>query len=250
LARVRPKLSLASADRPLKSLLHPLMERGLVEKKAGGEGYGVSAASLSSALLKSANFQDLEKIHRAWLETLDEEKDPSPQKIHHALFLKEEGRLVPQVREQCEAFGKEGQESRALRMLDRALPLIHDKAERSRLLRLKTNLLIGRGRNLEALEPSEGAFALQAPGEPLPLKSVKYWLASGVLHQNLGNFPEGIRRLSRCVEEAKNFNDRAHDPFVVQAHAQLGRLDLEKGDLSGAKKHFEGGLQRAGLKGR
>ncbi|HKY62329.1 MAG TPA: sigma 54-interacting transcriptional regulator [bacterium] len=251
LIELRPKLGLREGGKPLKSLLQPLIERGLLEKRPGeNRRYRLSLPSFASALLKSVPLDDLEKIHQAWAETLAKAKDPHPQKIHHALFLKNAKGLDPQVREQCEIYGEAGEVSRALELIEEALPMIQGKAERSRLLRLKTNFLIQRGRNPEALESCEEAFALKADDEPLPLKTVKYWLASGILHRNLGNFSEGVRRLERCVKEAERFKDETHHPFVVQALAQLGLHDLQKGDLGAAKKHFEAGLKLAGPSGR
>jgi tetratricopeptide (TPR) repeat protein len=99
------------------------------------------------------------------LKSLSEEGDSHPQKIHHALALKEGKLLKPGVRILSESLMKEGRFHEALGMIDRALPILSDPSEKSRLLRIKINLQNSLRHYEEALLTLD-EFALAADDEP------------------------------------------------------------------------------------
>jgi transcriptional regulator with GAF, ATPase, and Fis domain len=245
--------SLASAARvsaqDLKSTLHRLVSRELVKHEVSHHRYSLSTPALGDALLKSVEDARKQSIHRAWLNTLKGEDEAHPQKIHHALALKEGGLIQAGARRLAESLLKQGKLHEALLLVDSSLPLLTDPVETSRFLRIKINAQNLMRRFEEALATYDQVLALAAPDEPLPLKSVKYWLTTGRIYQNLGQDVEAERRLKQCVLEGEKNYEASLAPFLIHAYSLLGRNEIERKNFSAAKSYFEKGLQLAGSKG-
>ncbi len=143
----------------------------------------------------------------------------------------------------AERFWEGGRSTEALETIEAALTVVNDPAERSRLLRLKTNVLNDLGRYEEALPVCDDWFALKADDEPLPLKTVKYWFITGWGHQNLGRDDEASRRFRQSLEAGEPYRE---DPeiasLLARAHSQLGRSLVRGGDPSAAIAEFEASL--------
>ncbi len=149
-----------------------------------------------------------------------------------------------------EDLRKEGRGREAIEVIDFTCPLLQDPADVSRLLRTKTNILKDMGRFEEAIACCDRWFALAAADEPMPLKTVKYWLVTGLYHQSLDRFEEAEKRLKRCLEEgAKAPEDQSLLPYRIRAFSMLGLQEAKRGNHTTAKKNFEKGLEIAGSHG-
>ncbi|HSA58466.1 MAG TPA: sigma 54-interacting transcriptional regulator, partial [bacterium] len=158
--------------------------------------------------------------------------------------------LNREARRVVEDLWKAGRRKEALEALDYAADQIGDVAEVSRLLRKKTNFLNEAGKYEEAIACCDRWFALRATDEPLPLKTVKYWLITGTDLQNLERHAEAAERFRRCLEEGASFRgDAAIQPHLARAESLLGLHALKEGRPAEALERFERALKLAGADG-
>jgi len=145
--------------------------------------------------------------------------------------------LVREAQEIAEGFHRSGQNRAALAVIDRCLPSIEDPTPRSRLLRLKTNLLNETGRYEDALRASEAWFALKhAQDDSLDVRTAKYWMVTGQACQSLGRSGEAIDRLLQCID-GPDLKETL--PFRIKALSLLGFEELKLKHDEAAKTHFE-----------
>jgi len=158
--------------------------------------------------------------------------------------------LSREARRAVEELWKEGRRKEAFAALDYAAEKILDPAQVSRLLRTKTNFLNETGKYEEAIACCDRWFALRASDEPLPLKTVKYWLITGTDLQNLERHAEAAERFRRCLEEGESFRGDAEiQPYLARAESLLGLHDLKEGLPAKALERFERALRLAGADG-
>jgi len=145
---------------------------------------------------------------------------------------------------------KEGKKTESIEVIDYSTQAIGDDAAVSRLLRMKANILNEMGRFEEANACLDQWFPLKASDEPLPLKTAKYWLVTGLNHQNLGRMDEAERRLRRCLKEAEATpKDESLIPYRIRAYSTLGLQERKRGHLGAARDLFKKGLDLAGPRG-
>ncbi len=242
-------LSEVTSDDALSTQLARLMEKELV---VSGERPGtcrLAVPSLEDSVLKSLSQAEIASLHRAWGKALAGEPDGNLQKIHHAIALKEEGTVIRGARSAAEMLSQEGRKPKALDLVNRALTVVTDADERSRLLRLKINLLNEMGRYEAALEICDEWFSLGAADESPELRAVKYWFITGLNHQNLGNHEEASARLRRCLKEGDHA-DEAHRVFLARAYSLLGVYEISRRRLKEAKELLRKGLEIVDDSGR
>jgi tetratricopeptide (TPR) repeat protein len=233
-------------------LLDRLANRGFIEVDPETGRHRLAVPGLEGVLLSGMDEVVRNDRHRAWRDVLAAGRDDHPQKLHHALALGDAAfvaRVAPNIVESLRT--SRGFEE-ALRMTDAALELVQglaDTVATSRLLRIKGNLLNDLGRYREALGVAEEVYALAAPDEPMAVKTVKHWLVTGLIHQNLGDRAEAERRFERCLKEAMRFADDVPRSYAMRAHVLLGVEALRRGDPATARGHFEEGLSFAESRG-
>lgn len=215
-----------------------------------GTLYRLSLPSLERPLLETLSEEGRISLHERWRDVLADRPADDRRRLHHALALREESVVVEGARVVAERLQKSGMVADALVIAEEAASSLKDPAERSRLLRLQINLLNEMGRFEEALKICEKWRFLRAPDEPTGLREVKYWLITGLAHQNLGREEEAEARLKRCLTAGKGQKDSAALPYLVRAYSLLGASALKRGELAVAKCYLEEGLKLAGAKGR
>lgn len=188
-----------------------------------------------------------------WRDLLRETSSPE-QTLRGRLGEIPKNALGPAVRQVAEEFRTTGRTTEALELIDFAERQISDAAEHSRLLRLKANILNQKGRFEEGLEALDKWFALRAPDEPLPLKTAKYYLVTGINLQNLDRHEEAVNKFRRCLNvEMDLWNDEAVRPHLIRAQSLLGLSELRLGTVDQAIATLEkaldfavdGGIHRA-----
>ncbi|HEX5038342.1 MAG TPA: sigma 54-interacting transcriptional regulator [bacterium] len=134
----------------------------------------------------------------------------------------------PEAREIAEDLRRRRRYAPALALVERVLPLVSKPDEKSRLLRMRTNLLNDLGRREEALTSCEDWFHLRAGDETDAVRTAKYWLVTGQACQNLGRSDEAIERLKTGVGLP---DERGTRPFRLKALSLLGLEELRRGRL-------------------
>lgn len=191
----------------------------------------------------------LNRLHRRWWEAFKDSPHPHPQRLHHALALKDETEVSAGARPLLDLLWRQERKKEALPLVDRCLEVVKDRVETARLLKEKMNLLADLGRYQEALNVAETWFTLGPDNDEMPLKTVKYWFITGMNHQNLDHDEEAESRLRRCLETGDPKNSD-HRPFLARAHSLLGLLDLHRGELAAARSHLQEALELTESKGR
>jgi Nif-specific regulatory protein len=239
----RALFSQVTKDPLLPQHLAALSERGLVSQDGGR--YRLALDSFESPLLKLLHADETKKRHRAWLAALDQRPEGDLQKIHHALRLKEEAAVRTGILEATQELIRRGRKSEALAWMDEALGVLKGADDRSRLWRAKINLLSNDlGRFQEALKACETWRALKARDEPEELKTVKYWMVTGLNLQNLGRHQDAAERFRKCLESGRS-DDPDQRPFLLRAHSLLGVHEMLQGRFDAALSHLEEGLKLA-----
>ncbi|HEX5036016.1 MAG TPA: protein kinase [bacterium] len=231
--------------------LDRLIAKGLAILEADSGRYRVATEALETAVLKSLGEEDEIDRHRSWWAVLGTRVE-SPQKLHHAAALRDldyVGRFAPET---IEALRAARRFEAALRLSEAALEALKgsgDAVTRSRLLRIRGNLFNEIGRYPEALGIAEEVFQLAAPDEPMPVKTVKHWLVTGLIHQNLGDRAEAEKRFERLLAEARRFAADVPAFYALRALSLLGIEALRRGELKTARQRFEEGLLSPEAKG-
>lgn len=232
--------------------LDRLASKGLVMTDAGSGFSRVGVAGLAAVVLEGMSPKEAVERHRSWWRVLANEKNDSPQKLHHALALGEAAYVAaaaPGVLERLRA-GRRFED--ALSLATRAVPAVtayDDTIQLSRLLRMKINLCNDLGLYGEALQLCEEVRALAAADDPPAVKEAKYWLITGLIHQNLGDQNEATRRFKRLIEECGKHSDPAVRHYEMRGHSLLGTQALRVDDLKEARIWLEKGLTFEDIKG-
>jgi transcriptional regulator with GAF, ATPase, and Fis domain/predicted Ser/Thr protein kinase len=227
--------------------LAALEERGLVTVRSGR--IRLALPSLEEAVLGGMPHKELTALHERWMAALGQDPDDDLQKVHHALKTGREDLVLRGARAAAESLQKDGRHAEALALADDALKIVLDREETSRLMRLKMNLLNTLGRYEDALAAAEEWKDLDADDEPRSLRTVKYWLGTGLYLQAAGRGIEAAERFKRCLD-AGDEGDAAHRPFLTRARALLGVFEMRRENLEEAAVHFERGLDLAAPSGR
>ncbi|HSA58213.1 MAG TPA: sigma 54-interacting transcriptional regulator [bacterium] len=223
---------IAAADRPVATELipHPeslsrLTERQLLRFDPGTGTYAPALPLLPEVMEELLIPSETLEIHRHWLRIL---KGVSPQRLHHALAVKDAATVAALARPVSDLLWTQERKKESLKLVGRAIDLLRGdgnaQVETARLLKEKMSLLNDLGQYEEALEAAEEWFALGPDNDPPSLKSVKYWFFTGMLHQNLSRDDEAAGRLRRCLETGDE-TDADQRPFLTRAHMLLGNLD-------------------------
>jgi len=234
----------------LLARLASLEERDLL-RQSGPEGEAsLAQPALEPALLRRVSAKELREIHSRWRGTLPLDPIFDAQRLRHALALEDAPEIARLALSAVESLVRTGRRETALELAGRSQKFLQDPAELSRLLRAKTNLLTSLDRYAEAIECAEEVFRLAAPDEPFQLKSVKYWIVTGIAHLNLGRSEEAARRFRQCLEAAGNSEELEVQQYRVRAHALLGNYEWEAGHPEAAKQQLETGLSLPAAQGR
>jgi len=236
---------IAAADRPVAPELipHPeslsrLTERQLLRLDPGTGAYAPALPLLSEVMKEILPSDETLEIHRRWLEIL---KEASPQRLHHALALKDAAIVAAIARPVSDLLWAQERKKESLKLIGRAIDVLRGeenaRVETARLLKEKMSLLNDLGLYEEALEAAEEWFALGPDNDPPALKAVKYWFFTGMLHQNLSRDDEAAGRLNRCLETGDE-TDTDQRPFLTRAHSLLGNLEkaLSLADAKGRRR--------------
>jgi tetratricopeptide (TPR) repeat protein len=222
--------------------LDRLSARGLVALEADTGRYRLAIAGLGEAVLDGMTREERLARHRAWFEALHE---TGPERLHHALALGDASFAARWAHPVAEKLRLSRHPQEALRFADAAIALVRaipDDVETSKLLRLKVNLLNELGRFGETLGLCEEIRTLAAADEPRALKTVKYWLITGLGHQNLGRHDEAEKRFRRCLEECERLGDEVPLTYGMRCRSLIGMEALRRGDLQEAASQFGAGL--------
>ncbi|HSA58559.1 MAG TPA: tetratricopeptide repeat protein [bacterium] len=225
--------------------LDRLSSRGLVALEADTGRYRLGMAGLREAVLEDLPGDDQLDRHRDWWRALSGEGEASPARLHHALALGDADFAARSAHGVVERLWRSKRCEEALKLADGALSLVRripDDVETSRLLRLKVNLLNELGRFGETLPLCEEIRGLAAADEPAALKTVKYWLITGLGHQNLGDHGEAEKRFRRCLEECGRLGDQVPRTYAMRCHSLIGMEALRRDDLREAGRQFAEGL--------
>jgi transcriptional regulator with GAF, ATPase, and Fis domain/predicted Ser/Thr protein kinase len=225
-------------------LIPRLAERGLLRSDRPGS-YRLALPLLQDVLDEVLSPAEWASAHRRWLTALKTAPLSDPQRLHHALALKDEAEATKAARPVADLLWERGERRKSLDLIGRSLEVVADREEKARLWKEKMSLLADLGRYEEALAAADSWFALGPDNDPMPLKTVKYWLFSGLYHGELGHAEEARERLSRALR-AGDEGDPQHAPFLVRALAQSGVLELRRGDRAAARAHLEKALALAG----
>lgn len=250
-------LALATADAPeddaslgeVSNVVSPaprllgLLGRHLVARLSDGR-FTLPLPPLREILLRQAGPDEIRESHRAWLKRPDSEGD-AVATVRHALALGERALIKTKARPAAEDLEGQGRREEALEVIHASLPLVESADERSRLLRIRINLLNELGRFEAALEACEEWKGVAASDEPPPLREAKYWFITGMNHSNLRNDEEAALRLTHFLEAA-NPKEEAYRPYVVRAASLLGLHEMRRGRLDEAEAHLRRGLDQAG----
>lgn len=220
-----------------------LLEREILQRDRNGK-YGLATQGMASVLNSTA------EDHRAWLGVLEAQGRHDEQYLRHALFLGEREKIVSGARKILEEMRSRGRRAKAVEMLRGVFPFVELPEERSRLFRLQTNLYNELRRFQEALESCEASFVLGATDEPMPLKTAKYWIVSGIACQNLGRFEEARRRFAECLKVEAAEVDSALAPYLVRAHTLFAVEEMKTGNWESVRIHLKLALEQAGKSGR
>ena len=236
---------IAAADRPVAPELIPhqeslsrLIERRLLRFDPGTGAYAPALPLLSEVMKEILPPGETLEIHHRWLEIL---KEVSPQRLHHALALKDAAVIGAIARPVSDLLWAQERKKESVNLVGRAIDVLRGdeefRVETARLLKEEMSLLNDLGVYEEALQAAEEWFALGPDNDPPVLKAVKYWFFTGMLHQNLGRDDEAAGRLRRCLETGDEA-DADHRPFLTRAHSLLGNLEkaLSLADTKGRRR--------------
>jgi len=231
--------------------LERLQSNGFIAAAADERGLAVYRFALESIgrSVRSRVDEARERILReAWLKALAAVPEENPRKIRHRIAFKDAARFVPALENACLFLRRADRHREALALADLALAQVDaekDAAFKSRLLRVKTNVLNEMGRYREALVCCEENLALAAADEPLILKRVKYWMVSGLIFENLGDAPEALKRFRSCAGEAVGLEGDPRASYLARSFTLIGKQLLDLGDSEEAETFFEKALEAA-----
>ncbi len=237
--------------------LDRLVSKGLIATDSASGRSRLGVAGLEDVVLGGMEPGEKDLRHRAWWKVLAHEREDSSQKLHHALALEEGAYAASASPTVLEKLRGERRYNEALALADRSIPVVRaqkDPIQLSKLLRMKVNVCNDLGLYRDALGLCEEVRALAAADDPPAVKEAKYWLVTGLIHQNLGNNDEATRRFERLVEECEKWavSGQGEDklrPYGMRGHSLLGAQALRVGDLKRARAEFEKGLAFDDLRG-
>ncbi|HEX5034007.1 MAG TPA: tetratricopeptide repeat protein, partial [bacterium] len=234
----------ASSIRELHPHLESLMSLGLIKLKdrEGLEAYQLAHAALVDPILNGLKAERRDQGHRDWIALLERRRPQAFAALAaHAMELPKHSQAVEWALKASEELFKRERFPEAIALAERGLPLASEKSPRDALLRLLANAYGRQGRFVESVQYIE-RWHREAPEDPLGNNEVKFWLASGLSHKNLGNLEEARRRFEACIAGGEPARESQRD-FLARAHSLLGQLDIDAGDDASAELHFEAALE-------
>ncbi|HKY62354.1 MAG TPA: sigma 54-interacting transcriptional regulator [bacterium] len=234
----------ASSVRELQPSLETLMTLGLIKLKdrEGLEAYQLAHAALVDPILSGLKSERREQGHRDWIALLERRRPQAFAALAaHAMELPKHPRAVEWALKASEELFKGERFTEAIALAERGLPLATEKTARDALLRLLANAYGRQGHFSDSIQYIE-RWHREGHEDPLGNNEVKFWLASGLSHKNLGNLEEARRRFENCIAGGDSAQEPQRD-FLARAHSLLGQLDIEAGDDDSAESHFGEALQ-------
>jgi len=232
--------------------LDRLSGRGLVALETENGRYRLGISGLKEAVLENLSEAQSVALHRAWWESFAPGGEGNQERLHHALALGDARYVADWAHPVIESLWKQRKAEAALSLTDKALPIVKNipnEVEVSKLLRMKVNLLNELGRYAETLALCEEILRMRAADEPFELKTVKYWLITGLGNQNVGRPEEAERRFRKCLEECDRFEPKVPRSYAMRCHSLIGMEALRRGDLTEARAQFEAGLSFSDYRG-
>ncbi len=159
---------------------------------------------------------------------------------HHALEVPEHPERVTWVLQAGEQYTAGEEPRKALALYEKSLGLPLRPEERDILLRTTANTYGAMGLFREARDYLEKWF-LEFEADPTQLNPLKFYMATGVQIQNLGDSAEARRRYELALEKG-NPREAAHRPLLARAYSLLGLLDISESRYAEARAHFEQGF--------
>lgn len=221
---------LGMARQELSFKIESLRQAGFVRPVDGGAlAFAVPRGEALESILRCLAFARKQGLHRKWIEFWEgkggEAEDACLSLTQHALALQGHPRLAEWAPRAVELHFSRKEYSAALALCERALKLTLPAAARDMLLRARANAQGKMGDFRASQEALELWIREHAEGGG-GLNAVKYWLASAVNFQNLGDKTEAKARLSKCIEAARPEDPEQRD-YLARAYSLSGQLAIE-----------------------
>lgn len=235
----------------LKSHLQQLSAAGLItpDWESEGDAHRLTHPSLSRLIQEKLGTAQKRRIHGAWLQTLESHLPPNgPNEIgwmaplaFHALQVPGAARRVQWVNRAAELYTAQEDHEKARRLYEQCLDSEMEPGEREAMIRASINSLGRMGRFRDSLAQLEAWFEKYGQ-DPAGLNPVKYYLSSGVIHQNLGDLREAGRRFARCIEVGR-VDQPEQRPLLARAYSLLGLIDIQIGENARARENLAQALK-------
>lgn len=249
--RILLAMAVAASPVTLKSLNDVVaLEKGWAEiSRLAGLGWiqreddhwSLALPGQSAAVLDRASKKEIRTLHEKWLVHFKAVPEATVARVRHALALGGADAVEQELRKAAETLLSENRRTEALEMLESGLPFVGHRDEKSRLFRIRINLLNALGRFDAALTVCEEWKALDGQDEPAATRELKYWFTTALLHQNLNHDDEAAGRYRRFLDLADE-REKAQRPLLLRCHAQLGLMAMRAADLEKAQTSFEKAL--------
>jgi transcriptional regulator with GAF, ATPase, and Fis domain/serine/threonine protein kinase len=231
----------------IRAALHQFIELGLLKSPEAGsaESYQLAHPELTRIAANRLNEKERLQAHQSWIDILEKKDHPGAEDFfklaHHVLRVPKHPQRVSWVLQAGEAYSLREEPAQAIFLYESCLDLPLTLEERDLLLRTTVNTFGRMGRYADANRYLDLWFR-EYPEDSLGINPIKYYLATGVNHQNLGALQEARKRYRHALEQG-SANNEHHVGFLARAHSLLGLLDIEEGHYDEAGGHFDAALK-------